>query len=154
MFLLSSLVTGPRFISISSLVLESWQLIFIRDWPEIWKSEISSSEFSPISGDWGNFGILDLARMSLIKCYCMLQNLRVTAFTVSELLRENKQGGKITPPPIQLTQIRVKSFILSRKQPFFLFLNNRACEVTYNLWDIPPIYLCPFEKYRLCVFIN
>ena len=26
----------------------------------------------------------------------MLQNIRVTAFTVSELLRE---GGKITPPP-------------------------------------------------------
>ena len=28
----------------------------------------------------------------------MLQNARFTAFTVSELLRENKQGGKITPP--------------------------------------------------------
>ena len=42
----------------------------------------------------------------------MLQNVRVTAFSVSELLRENQQptwggwgGGKITPPP--LTQIRV-----------------------------------------------
>ena len=37
-----------------------------------------------------------------------MQNARVTAFTVSELLRENQQGGggdKITPPP---TQIRVK----------------------------------------------
>ena len=32
----------------------------------------------------------------------MLQNVRVTAFTVSELLRENQQGGggdKITSPP-------------------------------------------------------
>ena len=31
----------------------------------------------------------------------MLQNARVTAFTVSELLRENQQGVvvKITPPP-------------------------------------------------------
>ena len=33
----------------------------------------------------------------------MLQNSRVTAFTVSELLRENQYkqggGGKITPPP-------------------------------------------------------
>ena len=29
----------------------------------------------------------------------MLQNARVTAFTVSELLRENEQRGKITPPP-------------------------------------------------------
>ena len=41
----------------------------------------------------------------------MLQNARVTAFTVSKLLRENQQGGggggdKITPHPP--TQIRVK----------------------------------------------
>ena len=38
----------------------------------------------------------------------MLQNANVTACTVSELLRENQQGGggKITP---SLTQIRVKS---------------------------------------------
>ena len=38
----------------------------------------------------------------------MLRNVRVTAFTVSELLRENQQGGegvKIAPLP---TQIRVK----------------------------------------------
>ena len=28
----------------------------------------------------------------------MLQNARVTAFTVSELLRENKQGGVAAPP--------------------------------------------------------
>ena len=40
----------------------------------------------------------------------MLQNAMVTAFTVSELLRENRWmggrgGGKITPPS---TQIRVK----------------------------------------------
>ena len=29
----------------------------------------------------------------------MLQNAKVTVFTVSELLRENQLGGKITPPP-------------------------------------------------------
>ena len=29
----------------------------------------------------------------------MLQNSRVTAFTVFELLRENQLGGKITHPP-------------------------------------------------------
>ena len=40
----------------------------------------------------------------------MLQNARVTTFTVSELLRENKQGegGKIIP---LLTLIRVKDFV-------------------------------------------
>ena len=41
----------------------------------------------------------------------MLQNSRIKAFTVSELLRENQQGGvgvgKITPTPT-LIQIRVK----------------------------------------------
>ena len=46
----------------------------------------------------------NLAWISLIKCYWMLQISRVTAFTVIELLRENQLGGKITPP----TQIRVK----------------------------------------------
>ena len=29
----------------------------------------------------------------------MLQNVRVTAFTISELLRENQQGGGKIPPP-------------------------------------------------------
>ena len=38
----------------------------------------------------------------------MLQNARVTAFTVSELLRENQLGGKVTPPPLTPTRIRVK----------------------------------------------
>ena len=102
LFLLSSLVAGSSFMSISSLVLELWQFSFIRDWPEIRKSEIPPSEFCPISGDWGELWIPNLARMSLIECYWMLQNSRVTAFTVSELLRENQLGGKITPTPPKL----------------------------------------------------
>ena len=93
LFLLSSLVTGPSFMSISSLVLELWQFFFIRDWPEIRKLEMPTSEFFLMSGDWGQLWIPNLARMSLIKCYWMLQNSRVTAFTVFELLRENKLGG-------------------------------------------------------------
>ena len=32
----------------------------------------------------------------------MLQNTRVTAFTVSDLLRENQHGGKITSAPPRL----------------------------------------------------
>ena len=40
LFLSSSLVTGLSFMSISSLVMELWQFTFIRDWPEIRKSEI------------------------------------------------------------------------------------------------------------------
>ena len=89
LFLLSSLVTGQSIISISSLVLELWQFSFTRDWPEIRKSEIHPSEFCPISKDWGKLWIPNLARMSLIECYWMLQNAMVTALTVFELLREN-----------------------------------------------------------------
>ena len=99
LFLLSSLVTGPSFMSISSLVLELWQFSFMRDWPEIRKSEIPTSEFFPISGDWSELWIPNLTRMSLIECYWMVQNSRVTAFTVFALLRENQLGDKITPPP-------------------------------------------------------
>ena len=105
LFLLSGWVTGPSFMSISSLVLELWQFSFIRDWPEIQKSEIPRSEFCPIFGDWGEIWRPNLAPMFLIECYWMQQNSRVTAFTVFELLRENQLGGKITPRP---TQIRVK----------------------------------------------
>ena len=69
LFLLSSLGTDPSFMSISSLVLELLQFTFIRDWPEIRKSEIPPSEFCPISGDWGKLGIPNLARMPLMKLY-------------------------------------------------------------------------------------
>ena len=50
-FLLSSLVTGPSFISMSLLVRELWQFLFIRDL--IWNLEIknTSSEFCLRSGD-------------------------------------------------------------------------------------------------------
>ena len=121
LFLLSNLVAGPSFMSMSSLVVELWQFSFIRDWPEIRKSEIPPSEFCPISGDWGKLWIPHLAWMSLIECYWMLQNSRVTAFTVFELLREIKMGGKITlPPPPRLglnkvleKYLRKSSFLVS-----------------------------------------
>ena len=50
-------------------------------------------EFYPIPGDWNELLIPNLAGMSLMKCYWMLQNARVTAFTVSEVFMENQQGG-------------------------------------------------------------
>ena len=69
LFLLSNLVTGPRFTSISALVLEILQFSFIRDSPEIRMSEIPPSEFFPISGDRDELWIPNLARLSLIECY-------------------------------------------------------------------------------------
>ena len=45
-----------------------------------------------ISGDWVEQGIPNLTWTFLIKFYWMLQNARVIAFTVSDLLRENQPG--------------------------------------------------------------
>ena len=90
---------------IPSLVLELWQFLFIRDSPEIWKSEKTLSEFCPISRDGPEWRILNLARTSLISCYRILQNARVTVFTVSEVLSGNQQGSKITTP-LSCTQIK------------------------------------------------
>ena len=80
LFLLSSLVSGPSFMSVSSLVLELWQFSFIRDWPEIRKSDIPLSEFCQISRDWGELGIPNLTQVSLIKRLWLLQNARVTFY--------------------------------------------------------------------------
>ena len=110
LFLMSRLVNDASFMSISSLVLELWQFSFIRDWPEIQKLEIPTSEFFPVSGDWGELWIPNLARISLIECYWMLQNYRVTAFTVFELLRENQSGVKLPSPLPRLGLINYPLF--------------------------------------------
>ena len=68
------------------------KIFFYKGWTEIRKSEIPPSEFCLICGDWGKLGIPNLARTSLIKCYWIPQNAKVTAFNVPELLRENQQG--------------------------------------------------------------
>ena len=83
-----NIITGSGFMTI----------FFMRDWLEIWRLKIPPPEFFLISGDWGELGVPYLAHMSLIKGYCMLQNARVTAFTISELLRENQQGYNYLPP--------------------------------------------------------
>ena len=69
LFLMSSLVTGLSFMSISSLILKFSKFNFIRDWPEIRKSERPSTEFCPISREWEELGIPNLLVISLMKCY-------------------------------------------------------------------------------------
>ena len=111
--------------SISSLVLKLWQFLFIRDSPEIRNSEKTPSGFCPVSGDWGEWRTPNLARTSLIKCYWILQNPRVTTLTVSELLRENQQGGKITshPPRLGLRNIqRTMSMLLDTRFHIWLIM--------------------------------
>ena len=85
------------------------------------ESQIAPFEFCPVSGDLGELGMPNLAWMSLVKCYWMLQNARVTGFTVSELLRENQQergGGGVHYLPIQMrvklgTKFQLKLTILT-----------------------------------------
>ena len=57
----------------------------------------------------------------------MLQNARVTAFTISELLRENQQGGKLPnyrkyDVIIMPQVISIKTFYTSKGTSFFTFL--------------------------------
>ena len=113
-FPLLSLVTDSRFMSISLLVLKLWQFSYKRDWPEIQKLEIPNI--------WRLGRVRDIKNsvwISPIKCYWMLQNARVTAFIVFELLRQNKQRGKI-----RVVGAR-QSFQFFRQTTWFL-KNNRA----------------------------
>ena len=117
LFLLSSLVTGPSFMSISSLVLELWQFYFIRDWPEIWKSEIPSCGFCPISGDGRKLWILNLARMSLIEYYWMLQYARGYSFYRFWVIKgkPTRGGGvKFAPPPPPPPAVVREMYLLKR----------------------------------------
>ena len=79
----------PKFHVNIITVLKLWTFSFTRDWPEMRNREIRLSESCPISGDWSYLWIRNLPRMSLIKCYWMLQNAMVTVFIVFELLRKN-----------------------------------------------------------------
>ena len=91
LFLLSSLVTGVSFMSISSLFQKLWQFTFIRInqksenciLPSTWRlEEVRNTKFGT---DVSN------------EIYKMMQSARVAAFTVSNLLRENQQ---VKLPPL------------------------------------------------------
>ena len=94
-FFLSSVFTGSSFLLISLLVLKIWRFLFIRDWPETRELEIAPSKFHRISEDWNNLGILNLIGMFAMES---LQNIRFTAFTVSELLNW-KPTDNLDPSP-------------------------------------------------------
>ena len=63
----------------------------------------------------------------------MLQNARVTAFTVSELLRKNQQGGRGGElPPIQ---IRFKTLKKHRKATGLDFTSLKVIKFASNVID-------------------
>ena len=86
---------------------------------EIRKSEIPPSGFCPISGDWDELGIPK-----------MQQNARVTAFTVSELLKENQKAGKITPRFIITTLLPLSAFWVTR-----CLRSIKLFNAIDNLWE-------------------
>ena len=100
--------------------------------------ETPPSEFCPISGDWGELGLPNLARTPLIKCYLMLQNARVTAL-IACLLKDNQQGGKITPTQIGINLPKkcfdiLIEFILpgSNQYTFYDIIYNTTAWLTNN----------------------
>ena len=103
-FLLSGLVTGPTFMSISSLVLELWLFFFVRDWPEIWKWEIPLFKFCLTSGDWGSrntkFGTDVSNEMLLFAAKCQGYSFcRFWVIKGNPTVWGGGGGVKLPPPP-------------------------------------------------------
>ena len=122
MFLLSHLVTVHcSNFHVNTITGSGIMAVFVyKKLTRKWEVVNTPSEFCPISGDWDKSGIPNFAQMYLMKSYWMLQNARVTAITVSELLRRNKQGVKVLLPPPRLGSILTSSFgsIMPKKGTF------------------------------------
>ena len=141
-FFLGWLVSNVKFNccskSTSWLVLELRKLPFIKDWLEIRKSEILLSELCQTSGDWDKLQIPNLAQMSLVKSYWIIQNCRVTAFTFSvplplsstrlelNVLKINFQGNNFKKSSFLplLKYLEIYLFLLIRWNPFFYICNS------------------------------
>ena len=87
----------------------------------------------PISGDWGELGIRNLARIFLIKCYWMLQNARVTPLTVSESLRKNQRRG-VSPTQVRVKALFVKLEVGMRFKALRNESNTRYCIMEIHQW--------------------
>ena len=117
LFVLSGLVTGPSFMSISSLVLELWQFYFIGIDQ---KSENRNTSTWVLSNIWrlGLVRVPNLVRMSIIKFYWMLQNASCSfcRFWVIKgkpiVCVSGSRGGRGNLPPPPPPRFRLKRVIL------------------------------------------
>ena len=117
--LLSSLVTGPSFMSISSLVLELCQFSFIKDRPEIGKSEITPWVLPNI---W-RLGWVRDTKFSMNASNKMLLNdakYQVYSFYHFWVIRGKPPLPPFPPPPPSTinTQIWLKNVAEGPKTPF------------------------------------
>ena len=103
--------------------------------PEIRNTPV---KFWPIFGDWSKLGIPNLALRSLIKCYWMLKNTRVTAFTNSGYYKgkTNRGRGCITPTQPRLN--KVMKVIITATLIYQLFssvlIRAESLELIYIRW--------------------
>ena len=95
----------------------------------VYKGLTRNLEFCPTSGDWGELGISYSTRLSLMKCYWMLQNFRVTALTVSALVSENQQGRKIPPSCTPLHYVFYSEMVC-----FSMINYNLLVALLYSCW--------------------
>ena len=133
LFLLPSLITGANFMSTSSLVLELRQSYFIRNWPEIRKSEISPSEFCPIFGDWGESGIPNFGKNISNKMFLDAAKCQDYSFYRSWVIKGTHYGWVKLPPNPPTPWSRLELI----KQKNQVFSRNITHSVTeFNSWDV------------------
>ena len=115
LFLLSSLVICPSFMSISSLVQKLWQFLFIKNWPEIRKSEIPPSEFCPrwlrrVKNTKLGTNVSIEILLNAAKCQgCSFYHFWVIKGKLTEEKGGGGEGGRGVKLPLHPpTQIRVK----------------------------------------------
>ena len=88
-------LTGPSFMSISKLVLNLWEFLFVKDWLETRKLEIPSSDFWQISVIWhdvSNKMLLNGGKCQGYSFYC---------FWVTKEKPISGWGKTIAPPQIR-----------------------------------------------------
>ena len=110
-FLLLSLVTGPNFMSISSLVLKSWQFSISEIYQKSGNLKYSRLNFANI---WRlrkvrvtNFYMIASDKKSLNAAKCLGCSFYCFCVIMGKLTRMGRGGGIELPPPHTRTQIRV-----------------------------------------------
>ena len=117
--------------SISSLVLELWKCPFIKDWPEIWKSEKPSSDFCPISADWwGEWRVPNFGTNFSNKMLLNSPKRRAYSFSGSWVIKGKSTMGKVTPSP-NLPRLGLRDI----QRSMSMLLDTR-----FHIWLITTLY--------------